>query len=259
MLYALLSPAKRLDFKPLPSSRHVKATQPALLKETAVLAARARDLSITQLQRLMELSPSLAKLNHDRFQHFDPGNRTGTKPAIFTFAGDVYMGLNAATMSDEDVAFAQAHVGILSGLYGLLRPLDAIQPYRLEMGSPLKTAQADDLYGFWRKIVTDRVNAAVSKLAAPTIVNLASEEYWAAVDESQLKAPVIQATFKEMRGGKLQFLSFFAKKARGLMARAIVDHRWEKPEDLKQFNTAGYRFDPKASDEQVWVFSRKSK
>ena len=259
MLYALLTPAKRLDFKPLPASRHIKATQPALLKETAVLAEKAKGLSAPQLQRLMGISSALAKLNFDRFQHFDPANRDGTKPAIFTFAGDVYMGLNAATLSDDDVAFAQEHIGILSGLYGVLRPLDAIQPYRLEMGIVLKTDKAADLHGFWRKSVTDRINAVVSKLKSPTIVNLASEEYWGAVDETRLKAPLIQAVFKEIRGGKLQFVSFFAKKARGMMARAIVDHRWERPEDLKAFDTAGYRFDAKASDERTWVFTRKSK
>jgi cytoplasmic iron level regulating protein YaaA (DUF328/UPF0246 family) len=256
MLYALISPAKRLDFAPVPQ---FKATQPALLKHTAVLAARAKDLSHAQLQRLMEISPALAKLNFERFQAFDPSNRTGTKPAVFAFAGDVYMGLQAKTFSPEDVACAQDHLGILSGLYGLLRPLDAIQPYRLEMGSRLDTERGRDLYAFWRDAVTDRLNAVVKKMQTPTVVNLASEEYWGAVDPAHVKAPIVHPVFKQLKAGKATIVSFFAKKARGLMARAIVQNRWTDADDIKKFDTTGYRFDAKSSDATHWVFVRKSK
>jgi cytoplasmic iron level regulating protein YaaA (DUF328/UPF0246 family) len=256
MLYALVSPAKRLDFKPVAG---VKPTQPALLKEAVVLAEQARALSQTQIARLMGISPALAALNHDRFQAFDPANRAGTKPAIYAFAGDVYMGLDAKTLTAEDIAFAQGHLGILSGLYGLLRPLDAIQPYRLEMGSALANPRGDDLYAYWRAPVTARLNAVLAKHKAPTVVNLASQEYWGAVDETRLKAPVVAPQFLEIKGGKAVMLSFFAKKARGLMARAIVRNRWQTADDLKGFDAAGYGYDAKRSRENAWVFTRQGK
>ena len=259
MLYALLSPAKRLDFKPLPDGSGLKPSQPALLKDTAVLAKRVKALSRDQIGRLMDISAKLAALNFERFQSFDPANRKDTKPAILTFAGDVYIGLQAKTLVPEDIAFAQSHIAIISGLYGVLRPLDAIQPYRLEMGSPLDTDRGRDLYAFWRDRVTTHLNSVTAKLASPTIVNLASIEYFSVVDAAKLKAPVIQPTFKEIKAGKAQIVSFFAKKARGLMARAIIDHRWTDPEQMKAFKTEGYAFDARASDAGTWVFSRKTK
>jgi uncharacterized protein len=257
MLLALLSPAKRLDFSPPPA--FAKATQPGLLKDTAVLAARGKTLSRADLRRLMDISPKLADLNYERFQDFDPKNKTGTKPAIFAFAGDVYMGFDAKTLTPDEIAFAQDHVGVLSGLYGILRPLDAIQPYRLEMGTRLKTERGTDLYAFWRESVAAYVNRLTGPMDDPTIVNLASEEYWSAVDESALRAPVVQPVFKEVKSGKAQIVAFFAKKARGMMARYIVQHRLTKPEELKAFDTAGYVFDGKASHGAQLVFSRKTK
>ena len=256
MLYALVSPAKRLDFGPL---KGFKATQPALLKHTKVLAERTRKLSRAQLKRLMDISPALAQLNYERFQSFDSSNTKGTKAAMFTFAGDVYMGFQAKTLTKDDIAFAQDHVAIISGLYGLLRPLDAIQPYRLEMGSALDTERGEDLYDFWRDAVTAQLNANTAKLEDPTVVNLASEEYWGAVDPKQVKAPIVQAVFKELKAGKATIVPFFAKKARGMMARAIVENRWQTPADMQAFDTTGYAFDPKASDEAAMVFVRKSK
>lgn len=257
MLLALLSPAKRLDFTPVPA--FAKATQPGLLKDAAVLAARSKALSRADLRRLMDISPKLADLNFERFQNFDPKNKAETKPAIFAFAGDVYMGFDAATLKAADIAFAQQHVAILSGLYGVLRPLDAIQPYRLEMGTRLKTERGANLYDFWRDSVAPYLNKLTADMKDPTIVNLASEEYWSVIDESALRAPVIQPMFKEIKGGKAQIVSFLAKKARGLMARFIVEQRLTNAEDLKRFDTAGYAFDPKASHETQWVFSRKAK
>ena len=257
MLYALLSPAKRLDFSSPPP--FAKPSQPALLKDTALLAARTKELTRADLRRLMDISPKLADLNFARFQHFDPKNKADTKPAIFTFAGDVYMGFDAKTLSARDIAFAQDHIGILSGLYGVLRPLDAIQAYRLEMGTRLKNQRGADLYAFWNKIVTDQINAAVAQAKDATVINLASEEYWSVIDEEKLHAPVIQPVFKEIKGGKAQIVSFLAKKARGIMARYIVERRLTRAEDLKAFDASGYAFDKGASTNDAWVFSRKSK
>jgi cytoplasmic iron level regulating protein YaaA (DUF328/UPF0246 family) len=256
MLYALVSPAKRLDFAPL---KGFKATQPALLKDTKLLAARTKKLTRPQIKSLMDISPALTQLNYERYQSFDDTNRTGTKPAIFTFAGDVYMGFQAKTLTKDDVTFAQDHVAILSGLYGLLRPLDAIQPYRLEMGSALDTERGEDLYDFWRDTVTAQLNANIRKLKDPTVVNLASDEYWSVVDPKQVKAPIVQAVFKELKAGKATIVPFFAKKARGMMARAIVENRWQTPADMQAFDTTGYRFDPANSDDATMVFVRKSK
>jgi cytoplasmic iron level regulating protein YaaA (DUF328/UPF0246 family) len=261
MLFALLSPAKRLDFKDPPAfvgKGALKPTQPALLKETAVLAARTRRYTRNDLRGLMEISPKLAELNYKRFQAFDPANKKDTKPAIYTFAGDVYMGFQAASLSADDIAFAQKHVGILSGLYGVLRPLDLIQAYRLEMGSAVDTARGKNLYDFWQDAVTGQVNETTAHMKRPTIINLASQEYWGAVEEKKLKAPVVHVVFNEVKNGKAQIVAFFAKKARGMMARYIVEHRLEAPEDLKAFDTAGYAFDAKASDDLTLVFSRKS-
>ncbi len=257
MLLALLSPAKRLDFSPAPD--FAKPTQPGLLKDTALLAARGKTLTRADLGRLMDISPKLAELNFERFQSFDPKNRSATKPAIFAFAGDVYMGFDAKTLSAADIAFAQDHVAILSGLYGVLRPLDAIQPYRLEMGTPLKNERGADLYAFWHESLAEYLNRLTAAMKTPTFVNLASDEYWSAVDESALEAPVIRPVFKEIRNAKAQIVSFMAKKARGLMARYIVQHRLTKPEDIKRFDTAGYAFDAKASQGAQWIFSRKAK
>ncbi len=258
MLLALLSPAKRLDFESddnLVADGSLKATKPALGPDAGLLAARAKRYSARDLQRLMDISPALAALNYARFQAF-AGART--RAAIYAFAGDVYMGFDAATLSKDDIAFAQKHVGILSGLYGFLRPLDAIAPYRLEMGTRVDTERGKDLYDFWRGAVTTHVNAVTAKMKDAVIVNLASVEYWSVLDAAGLTAPVVQPAFKEIKAGKAQIVSFMAKKARGLMARYIVENRVATPEGLKQFDAAGYAFDPKASTGHTWVFSRKS-
>lgn len=256
MLYALLSPAKKLDFGLAPA--FAQSTTPALLDDAALMAARAKKLTRPALRRIMDISPALADLNFERFQNFVLANTVGTKPAIYAFIGDVYQGFDAKTLDEDDIAFAQEHVAIISGLYGLLRPLDAIQPYRLEMGSRVATARGKDLYAFWRAGLTAHVNTVTAKLRHPTIVNLASQEYWAALDARVLRAPVVHAVFKEIRGGKASVVSLFAKKARGLMARYIVQHRLTKPGELMAFDTAGYRFDPEASGEKLLVFSRKT-
>ncbi len=251
MLFALLSPAKRLDFSPAPAFAH--PSTPALLDEAVLMAARAKKLTRSQIAKLMDISPKLAELNFERFQQFDPVG--DGKPAIYAFAGDVYMGFDAKTLSEKDISFAQEHIGIISGLYGLLRPLDAIQPYRLEMGSALKNERGKDLHAFWRKSLTDHINARTSRKGT-TIVNLASQEYWGAIDAKALKAPVLTVHFKEIKNGKAAIVAFFAKKARGMMARYIAEKRLTKPEQLKTFDTGGYRFDADSSDATDWVFSR---
>ncbi len=256
MLLALLSPAKKLDFGPAPA--FVKPTAPALAKDTAVLAARAKQFTRDDLRRLMDISPKLADLNYQRFQSFD-AKGSESKPAIYAFNGDVYLGFQAKTLDKDDIAFAQKHIAILSGLYGLLRPLDAIQPYRLEMGSRVDTARGKDLYAFWREDLTAHINGITAKMKTPTVINLASGEYWGAVDEKALQAPVIQASFKEIKNGKATIVSFLAKKARGLMARYIVQNRLTTPEVIKAFDIDGYAFDAKASGKTTWVFSREAR
>ena len=259
MLLALLSPAKRLDFESednLVAEGELKATTPALAADAAVVAARAKRYTAHDLGRLMDISPALAALKYARFQAWD---KARTRAAIYAFAGDVYQGFDAATLTKDDIAFAQKHIGILSGLYGLLRPLDAIAPYRLEMGTRVDTERGKDLYEFWRPTVAARVNAVTAKMKKPVVVNLASMEYWGAVDEKALQVPVIQAQFKEIKAGKAQIVSFMAKKARGLMARYIVENRVDAPEGLKHFDTDGYAFDARASTGDTLVFTRKAK
>jgi cytoplasmic iron level regulating protein YaaA (DUF328/UPF0246 family) len=257
MLLALLSPAKRLNFAgdDLVARGALKATTPALASDTKALAARAKRYTVTDLRRLMDLSPALAKLNHERFQAFAKADK---RAAIYAFAGDVYQGFDAASLDAKDIAFAQDHVAMLSGLYGLLRPLDLIAPYRLEMHSKVDTDRGEDLYDFWRERLTDHINARLAEMRKPVLVNLASQEYWSAVEPARVKAPIIQALFKQIKGGKAVITPIFAKKARGLMARYIVESRAQVPEDLKGFTTEGYRFDARASDDHTLVFSRKS-
>ena len=256
MLYALLSPAKKLDFGPAPLP--VTATTPALLAATAPLVTRVKTYTATDLKRLMDLSDKLATLNFARFQAFDIKNARDTKPAIYAFNGDVYLGLQAKTLSADDVKFAQLHIGIISGLYGLLRPLDSMQPYRLEMGTSVDTERGENLYDYWRAPLTKHLNALLAKAKNPTVVNLASEEYWSAIDAKALQAPVVQCVFKEIKNGKASIVSFLAKKARGQMARFIVDNRVETPEGLKSFATGGYAFNARASTESTYVFARKA-
>lgn len=254
----LLSPAKLLDFSEPPEE--LEKTSPALLADTKRLAKTTKDLTRGDLSRLMGLSEKLAGLNFERFQAFKPsGARVETKQAGLAFAGDVYRGLEAATLSPEDLAFAQDHVRILSGFYGLLRPLDGIQPYRLEMGTKLANERGEDLYSFWGARIAKAINAdlnAQSGTGAPVIVNLASNEYFKAVDKAALKTPVISPVFKEEKDGKLKSLMFYAKRARGLMARYAIQERITDPDALRGFNVEGYRYRPDLSSDADWVFTR---
>jgi cytoplasmic iron level regulating protein YaaA (DUF328/UPF0246 family) len=249
----VLSPAKALDFTAPPESAPLSL--PQLADQTAELAKTTRRLAARDLKRLMSLSDNLAKLNRERFQAFDPASEEGLQ-AAFAFNGDVYLGLKARTLDKKALAWAQDHVRILSGLYGVLRPLDAIQPYRLEMGVRLKTRRGQSLYDFWGPRISQALNQAAEGHKDKTLVNCASGEYFGAVDRRALKLPVVTAKFLEEKDGEARMISFFAKKARGLLARYAIDHRTDKVADLKGFNYEGYRFAPGLSTDDTFTFSR---
>jgi uncharacterized protein len=252
-LLIVLSPAKRLDFTEADPA--LPATERRFLDDTASLARTARARTVAELRRLMGISEDLARLNRERFQAFE-GESTAGVQAAFAFAGDVYEGLRARELDAVGLAWAQDHVRILSGLYGLLRPLDRIQPYRLEMGTRLKTRRGSSLYDFWGDRLSKCLNLDAEGHADPTLVNLASQEYFGAVDAKALKLGVVTPHFRESRGGESRIISFFAKKARGGMARFAVDERIERAEDLKAFDRDGYRFDKAASTGTDWIFIR---
>ena len=252
-MLTVISPAKRLDWSP----RDTATTEPAFQKEAQRLAGHARQLTLGKLKSLMDLSDDLAKLNRDRFRDFaEAPVAEQTRPAIHAFAGDTYIGLDAASMDRETLDRAQERLRILSGLYGLLRPLDAIQPYRLEMGSRLKTRRGTNLYQFWGKDIAKRLNADAEALGTDTLVNCASQEYFGAVDLTALNLRVVTPQFYELKNGEPKIVSFFAKKARGAMARFIIENRVTNIDGLKDFDLGGYRFAPKASDGDILVFHR---
>lgn len=248
----VLSPAKRLDFT---EAIDAPATSRRFVEETASLAKTTRRLTRADLRKLMSISDKLADLNRERFQAFDPESEDGVQ-AAFAFAGDVYEGLKARDLDAASLAFAQDHLRILSGFYGLLRPLDRIQPYRLEMGVRLKTRRGSSLYDFWGDRISKQLNEDAQGQADPTLINLASQEYFGAIDAKALKLPVVTPHFREQKDGESRIISFFAKKARGAMARFAVDERLEKADDLKAFDRDGYRFDKAASTETDWIFIR---
>jgi len=253
-MLVVISPAKRLDWTESPRAG---VTKPAYQHEANTLAGHARQLSLTKLKALMDLSDDLARLNRDRFKAFEPSSTPeNAKPAALAFAGDTYLGLEAATLDCDAMAYAQDHLRILSGLYGLLRPMDAIQPYRLEMGSRLKTRRGRSLYDFWRDVPARALNAAASETGSGILVNCASQEYFGAVDLNTLKPRVITPVFMELKNGEAKIVSFFAKKARGAMARFIVANRLRDAESLKDFDLGGYALDQNASTDDRPVFLR---
>jgi len=249
----VLSPAKALDFTAPKAAAPL--TTPQLGEHTAELAQVTRKLTAADLRRLMSLSDNLAKLNRERFQAFDPASEEGLQ-AAFAFNGDVYAGLAARELDKKALAWAQDHVRILSGLYGLLRPLDAIQPYRLEMGTRLKTKRGQSLYEFWGDRISHALNEAAMGRKDKTVVNCASGEYFGAVDRKALKLPVLTCRFLEEKDGEAKIISFYAKKARGMLARYAIDNRIERASDLKAFDAAGYRFAPSLSTDEEFTFQR---
>ncbi len=226
-----------------------------MVDQTAELAKTTRKLRAVDLKRMMSLSDSLAKLNRERFQAFDPASEEGVQ-AAFAFNGDVYAGLRARELDKKALAWAQDHVRILSGLYGVLRPLDVIQPYRLEMGVRIKTRRGASLYDFWGPRVSEALNGAAEGHSDKTLVNCASGEYFSAVDRKALSLPVLSCRFLEEQDGDARIVSFYAKKARGLMARYAIDNRIERAADLRAFDVAGYRFVGELSTNEEFTFSR---
>lgn len=256
----LLSPAKSLDYEtPVPPEVAEMATRPAFVDEAAALIDVLKDKTPAEVASLMSLSDPLAQLNAARYGAW---RRTFTarnsKPAALAFDGDVYGGLDARTLGTDDLAWAQAHVVILSGLYGALRPLDRLQPYRLEMGTRLVTPGAKDLYGYWGDRIADYLNRRQRGERGAVVVNLASQEYFRAAGRKALKARVVECVFEEGRGGDWQVISFFAKRARGLMARHAIRARLDRPEGLREFAEEGYAFAAAVSTPDRLVFRRRA-
>ena len=251
----LLSPAKALDYATPP---HVAThTQPLFTFQSAELIDVLKKKSPQDISGLMKLSDTLAGLNVARYEAWSPQfTAQNSKQAVLAFNGDVYEGLNAKTLSEAQLAWAQQHVCILSGLYGVLRPLDWMQPYRLEMGTSLATQQGKNLYQFWGAQIADYLNERAAADTSPLIVNLASQEYFKAVDRKALKARVVTCVFEEFRGGQYKIISFMAKRARGLMVRHAVENQLVSVEGLKGFDAEGYRFDAAASTQDKMVFRR---
>ena len=250
-MLTLISPAKSLDVTP--HAIDLPPTEPRFPEATAKLLKSAQKLKPKAIGELMGISPALSRLNYDRYQGFDA---QAPMPGIFMFDGDVYDGLQARTLDADALDWAQDHLRILSGLYGVLRPMDLIRPYRLEMGSQLKTGKATSLYQFWGDTLAKSLTEESKAQGSDTIVNLASQEYARAALTKALKAHVVAPRFLEIKGNEAKIVSFFAKKARGLMARYMIDHRVDRVDGLKDFNIAGYVFRSDLSSDGDWVFSR---
>jgi cytoplasmic iron level regulating protein YaaA (DUF328/UPF0246 family) len=252
-MLVVISPAKRLDW----AERDVEATQPDFQDDAIRLSKTARNLTLGDLKKLMDLSDDLARLNRDRYRAFaDAPELEATRPAALAFAGDTYQGLEAASLDADEMVWAQDHLRILSGLYGVLRPLDAIQPYRLEMGSKLKTRRGKNLYEYWRDQLSKALNAQGAEVGSEVLVNCASQEYFGAVDLKALNLKVITPVFMEDKAGTPKIVSFFAKKARGAMARYIIRHRLTDPAGLLDFDSGGYEYRPDLSEDDKPVFVR---
>ncbi len=254
-MLSVISPAKTLDFESDPLTR--KHSSPAYLKHSKQLIRHLRACSEGELCKLMSISTKLAALNRQRYQTWSPPfTPENAKQALLAFKGDVYTGFQLTDYQSADYAFAQKHLRILSGLYGLLRPLDLIQPYRLEMGTSLKNQRGHNLYAFWGDLITKELNQAIADSGQATLINLASNEYFQAILKDQLEAKVITPVFKDLKKGQYKIISFFAKKARGTMSDFIIRNRLKKPEDLKVFDGMGYRYDKARSTPDQWVFLR---
>ncbi|MEO1107178.1 MAG: peroxide stress protein YaaA [Pseudomonadota bacterium] len=252
-MLVVISPAKRLDW----AERDVEVTSPDFQDDAIRLSKTTRNLTLGDLKKLMDLSDDLARLNRDRYRAFaDAPEADTTRPAALAFAGDTYQGLEAASLDADEMAWAQDHLRILSGFYGVLRPLDAIQPYRLEMGSKLKTRRGKNLYEYWRDQLSKALNAQANKVGSDVLINCASQEYFGAVDLKALKLRVITPVFMEDKAGSPKIVSFFAKKARGAMARYIIQNRMTDPQALREFDSGGYAYRPDLSEADKPVFVR---
>ena len=257
-MITILSPSKTQDnTNQLASESAISHTLPVLLQESEKLVSTLRQKSPDALADLMGISDTLAHLNHERYQHFAvPFTPENARQALLTFQGDVYTDIAIEHYEKADFDFAQSHLRILSGLYGLLRPLDLIQRYRLEMKTPLKTERGTNLYQFWGDRITDQLNKAFQEQQETTLVNLASQEYSKVVDVKKLQADVVTPVFKEAKNGKFRTVAIYAKRARGKMANFIVRHRIDTPEQLKTFNEGQYEYSENLSSKNQWVFVR---
>ena len=253
-MLTVISPAKTLDFEALPKTS--KSSLPSFSKQAKELVSIMRKKSPKELSSLMRISPKLAELNVTRYQRFKERSKIG-KPAITAFKGDVYIGLDVDTYSERDFTFAQKSIRILSGLYGLLKPLDLIQPYRLEMGTKLSNPRGANLYDFWRDLISEALSNELAEHRNKSLINLASNEYFKVLTAEKMKVQIITPVFKDYSNGDYRVLSFFAKKARGTMASFIVQNRISKPDDLKEFDKDGYKFNESFSSDERWVFTRK--
>lgn len=256
------SPAKKLDFleENLQPNSRGQWSIPNFLDDSTILIEAARRLSRKKLADMMKISDKLADLNYQRFRSFEtPFTPANAKPAVFTFIGDTYVGLQADSLSEDDLSYAQDHYRILSGLYGLLRPLDLMQPYRLEMGKKIKTRRGASLYDFWGDQLTDELNKLMVAQGTDILVNCASKEYFKSIREKNLAGRVITPVFKEVTDGHARMIGFFAKQARGMMTRFILQNRLKKVEDLQDFDLDGYKFQPSLSDSKTLEFHRMSK
>jgi uncharacterized protein len=250
----IISPAKTLDFK---VSKKAVAGLPEFLEKAENIAGYLKKYSPAQLEKLMDISPKLAELNADRFAKWDKSSHSEEgRSALLVYRGDVYQGMQAQDFDDQEFEFAAAHLRIISGLYGVLRPSDLILPYRLDMGTKLGVGSAKDLYAFWSKAVSQHLRAAMDEINAGIMVNLASEEYFKAVNNDLGKAEIITPVFKDFKNGSYRIISFFAKKARGSMSRFIIKNRLLKVEELKLFNDDGYFYNDAMSEGNSWVFTR---
>ena len=258
-MLAILSPAKTLDFdSPLAATVTDQQTSPTFAKDSTALIKTLRQLEPAQISNLMGISDKLAMLNYDRYANWSAkfDSSTGARASILAFKGDVYMGLAAQTLSKRDLNWAQKRLRVLSGLHGLLKPLDSIHPYRLEMGTKLATNQGDNLYDFWGSKVTEALNTALAEQRCKVLINLASNEYYKVVQPDNIDGRIVTINFKEWRRDAFRFVSFSAKKARGLMARYMIDQRAEKAEALKGFDVEGYGFNEELSTANEWIFTR---
>ncbi len=254
-MIVVLSPAKKLDFEtPAPTKKFTKLTS---LPKAETLIKELRKCDATQISKLMKLSDDLTSLNMKRYQEFSPPfTLENAKQAMFAFKGDTYVGLDADTMNSSEIKFAQDHLRILSGLYGLLSPLDLVQPYRLEMGTKFPVGDNRNLYDFWRTTITEQLNELLER--EEVLINCASNEYFKAVETKKLKGSVITPAFKEKKGNDFKMVGFFAKKARGMMSRYIIENEITNPKDLLSFDKDGYRYNKKLSSENEPVFTRES-
>ena len=254
-MLAIISPAKTLDFES--AVKNFPVSQPHFTDYSEQLIEICRKLSPQDLSSLMSISDKLAGLNVARFAEWTKiHNENNSRAALFAFKGDVYTGLDADSLSEDDVLFAQSHLRMLSGLYGLLKPLDLMQPYRLEMGTKLANPKGKDLYAFWGNVITQAVQQAIDEQGDNVLINLASDEYYKSVKENQLKAKIIKPVFLDNKSGKYKVISFYAKKARGLMCRYLIQNRLTEIEQLKEFDLGGYWFDSVSSTETEFVFKR---